>query len=377
MKDRPKTVRQPGHETVHAGQERAEGVPSGSDDARGQRQAALLRLSAELAASLDEAEVCRRVVEGLRDTLGYDTVALYMVDRDSGDRVNVASVGFDEPPDRVPPGRGVSESALQTGELYYTPDASQDPRYFYGMWGSEVDVPIWIGQEAIAVLVAENKERDAFGQNDFEVLTAAAQQTGLAIEKARLLAAERRRADELDALRTTMADITAELELSSLLATIVERAAGLLDATGGELALYDDANQELRIVVSCNLGRDYVGTRHKLGEGAMGRVAQTRQPLIIEDYHAWQGSLSQYPHIHATLAAPLEIGGRLVGVFTTVATDPNRRFGPADLHLLNLFAHQAAIAIENARLYDQAQREIAERVKYEEEIRHQKEYFEL
>jgi len=110
------------------------------------------------------------------------------------------------------------------------------------------------------------------------VLTAAAHQAGLAIEKARLLAAERQRADELDVLRTTMTDITAELELSSLLHAIVERAAGLLDATGGELGFYDEANQEVRIVVSHNLGEGYVGTRHALGEGAMGRVAETRQP---------------------------------------------------------------------------------------------------
>jgi len=86
--------------------------------------------------------------------------------------------------------------------------------------------------------------------------------------------------------------------------------------------------------------------------------------------------LTQYSNIRATLAAPLKVGGRLVGVFTTATTDQDRQFGPADLHLLNLFAQQAAIAIENARLYDQAQREIAERRKFEEEIRRQKEYFE-
>jgi len=114
---------------------------------------------------------------------------------------------------------------------------SREPRYYPGAWGSQVDVPIRIGGQVLAVLSAENRETHAFNQDDFEVLTAAAHQAGLAIEKARLLAAERQRADELDALRTTMADITAELELPALLQAIVERAAGLLDATGGELGL--------------------------------------------------------------------------------------------------------------------------------------------
>jgi PAS domain S-box-containing protein len=175
-----------------------------------------------------------------------------------------------------------------------------------------------------------------------------------------------------------MADVTAELELSALLQVIVERASGLLDATGGELGLYDEASQEIRIVVSHNLGEEYVGMRHSLGEGAMGRVAETGEALIIEDYHTWEGRAPQYAEIRlqACLAAPLKVGTRLVGVITILDTSPARQFGPADLHLLNLFAQQAAIAIENARLFDQAQREIAERVRAEEALRKYQEHLE-
>ena len=108
----------------------------------------------------------------------------------------------------------------------------------------------------------------------------------------------------------------------------------------------------------------------------MGKAAQTGEALIIQDYHAWEGALPEYPHIHSTLVAPLKVGGRLVGVFTTVTIDHHRQFTQADLQLLELFGQQAAIAIENARLFEQAQSEIAERVKAEDEIRRQKEYFE-
>jgi signal transduction histidine kinase/CheY-like chemotaxis protein len=72
----------------------------------------------------------------------------------------------------------------------------------------------------------------------------------------------------------------------------------------------------------------------------------------------------------------LKVKGKLIGVFTTATVDPERKFDEADLHLLTMFARQAAIAIENARLFDQAQREIGERRRIEQEIRHQKEYFE-
>ena len=344
--------------------------------AQARRQAALFRVSAELAGALDEEEVCQRVVQGLHDTLGYDVLALMLVDETSGDRVVAAQVGYDEPPTPIQPGQGLSEQPLLDGRLQYTPDVTQVPDYYYGQGGSEVDVPVRIGDEVLGVLVAESRQPHAFSQDDFEVLTAAAQQAGLAIEKARLLAAERRRADELDALRTTIAEITSELELPALLQAIVERAALLLDATGGELGLYDETSQELRIVVSYNLGKDYVGTRHALGEGAMGRVAETGEPLIIKDYDSWELSLPEYPNVHATLAAPLHARGRLLGVFTTASTDPTREFTPADLHLLDLLAQQAAIAVSNAWFYDQAQQEIDERVRVENELRKYQEQLE-
>jgi signal transduction histidine kinase/DNA-binding response OmpR family regulator/HAMP domain-containing protein len=324
------------------------------------RQAALLRLSAELDASLNETEVCQRVVDGLHDTLGYDHLDLFLVDESTGARVPAACAGWtDLPPAPVlAPGQGLSERPLLDGELHYTPDVSQDPSYVPGVGGSEVDVPVRIGGQVGGVLTVERRQLDAFDQDDFEVLTATAQQAGLALEKARLLSAERRRADELDALRTTMADVVAELELSALLQAIVERATGLLDATGGELGLYEEASQEIRVVISHNLGEGFVGTRHKLGEGSMGRVAETCEPLIIGDYQTWEGQAPQYADIdlRASLAAPLLVGSRLVGVITISDTDLGRQFTPADLHLLNLFAQQAAIAIENARLFETEQR---------------------
>jgi PAS domain S-box-containing protein len=333
-----------------------------AERAQARRQAALFRLSAELAAAPDEAAASRRVVDGLHDTLGYDFVALMMLDPATGDRVLAADVGFEYAPDYLVPGQGLSERAVLDGQLYYSPDVTREKRYVGGISGSEVDVPVRVGGEVSGVLIAETKRRDAFNQDDFEVLTAAAQQAGLAIEKARLLAAERQRADELDALRTTMADITAELELSTLLQAIVERATGLVDATGGQLGLYDRASQEIQIVVSHNLDKDYVGTRHALGEGAMGLVAESGEPLIIRDYQVWERSAPQYAGIpiHAVLAAPLKVGKRLVGVITLATTDAGRRFDAADLHLLTLFAQQAAIAIENARLFSETERRVRE-----------------
>ena len=340
------------------------------------RQAALVRLSTDLAATIEEQDVCDKVVEGLHETLGYDFLALFLVDESTGKRMLVAHRGFIDPPSPLGPGEGLSERPMLNGKLHYTPDVDEIKHYYYGMGGSEVDVPIRIDGEVRGVLTAESKQKHAFNEKDFEILTAAAHQAGLAIEKSRLLAAERKRVEELDALQTTLAELTAELDLSTLLEAIVVRAAALLDATGGELGLYDEKLKEVRIVVSHNLGEHFVGTSHPLGEGAMGRVAESGEPLVIDDYHEWEGGLPQYPDFHSTMAVPLCIGDRLVGVFTTTTSDPVRKFDADDLHLLTMFAQQAAVAIENARLFEQAQREIIEREKAQEEILRQKEYYE-
>jgi signal transduction histidine kinase/DNA-binding response OmpR family regulator len=160
-----------------------------------------------------------------------------------------------------------------------------------------------------------------------------------------------------------MAEISAELELSRLLQAIVERAVLLLGASGGELAIYDEDHRELLVVISHNMEQDYTGIRLALGEGAMGHVAQTHEPLIVEDYLKWEGQSPQYTPISVvTLAAPLLVSGRLVGAISIADLNLARQFTPDDVRLLNLFAPQAAIAIENAQLYTTAQeaREAAE-----------------
>jgi PAS domain S-box-containing protein len=330
---------------------------SAPDSPGAHRQAALLRLSTRIAAAHDESEVCRSVVDGLHDgAIGYDFVGVFIVDRATGDRVLRASVGWEGTHDgfRLPPGEGLSERPLVDGELHYSPVVSGESRYVHGATeGSELDLPLAVDDEVVGVLVVESEGEDAFGEEDFRILTAAAQQAGIAIGRVRLLEAERQRSAEQKALLDTLQDLQGELELSSLLQRVVERAVKLLDVTGGELAIFNEYHGELEIVASHNIGSDSTGTRMRLGEGAMGRAAETREPLIIPDYLEWMGRSEKYSDTTArgVVVVPLMIGSRLVGTLASVHTEADRTFGPEDLRLLNLFAPQAAIAIENARLF--------------------------
>ena len=103
-----------------------------------------------------------------------------------------------------------------------------------------------------------------------------------------------RRADELAALQATVLDITRPHDLPGLLQTIVERAAYLLNADGGGLYLCDPERQELRAEVSFNTQKNYTGTVLKYGEGAAGAVAQSGQPLLIDDYSTWPGRAATF-----------------------------------------------------------------------------------
>jgi len=336
--------------------------PGSKDSPLAHRQSALLRLSTGIAAAHDEDSVCASIVDGLHDdALGYNFIGVFLVDPNSGERVMRASVGWPGSHEdyRVPPGRGLSERPLLDGSLHYSPVVATEPGYVSDApaGGSEVDVPIEIDGDVIGVLIVESTEENAFGREDFEILTAAAQQAAIAMARTRLLEAERRTSGEHKAVLDTLADLSGELELARVLQRVLERAVSLLEVTGGELAIFDEDRGELEIVASHNIGSDSIGTRMRLGEGAMGLVAETREPLIIPDYRAWSGRSDKYEDTTArgVMVVPLLIGHRLVGTLASVHLEEGREFGPEDLRLLNLFAPQAAIAIENARLFTEAQ----------------------
>ncbi len=168
---------------------------------------------------------------------------------------------------------------------------------------------------------------------------------------------ERQRAMEQQALIDTMADLSGQLELARLLDSVLERAVTLMDTAGGELAIVDEARQELVVMANQHMPTSTVGMRLGMHDGAMGHAIRGQKQLMIPDYHAWEGRSAQYEGVdsHAMVVAPLLIGQRPMGAIAVWHHDPERQFSEGDLRLLNMFAQQAAVAIENARLYTEAQ----------------------
>jgi len=346
------------------------------------QHAALFQLSADLAITRDEADVCREVVRGLHDTLVYDYLRLFLVDEGTGERVLRASIGWPDAPSnwRIPPGHGLSERPLLDGRLHYTPDVTRDPRYVPGLnSGAEMDVPLRIGDKVLGVLVVESSQPNAFDQDDFAVLTAAANQAAIAIENAQLHAETRRQLQEQIALREAGAVITSTLDLADVLSRIAQQMGQAIDVTSAYICSREPETMAYTVLA------EYVGpqacAREQVSDHGITYLEddieflETLEAGQHDISHIDDPDLSESERAHmqqygaqTILYIPLRIKGRLVGFTELWESRRRREFTSEEIVLCQGMAQQAAIALENARLYQQAQQEITERKQAEEQL---------
>ena len=231
---------------------------------------------------------------------------------------------------------------------------------------SFLGAPLKHAGKTLGIIALANKG-SGYDHDDLEALETLSVAVVEAFMHKRTEIVSRRRANELAALHATVLDITAQRDLPTLLQTVVERAARLLDAHGGGLYVCDPEKQEVRCVVSYNTGRDYTGLVLRYGEGAAGVVAQIGKPLMIDDYRIWEGRAAAYEEdkpFTAVLSAPMIWRGHVTGVIHVLEDVKTRRFTQRDLDLLTLFANHAAIAVENTRLLEQEKRHAEELTRY-------------
>jgi signal transduction histidine kinase/DNA-binding response OmpR family regulator/HPt (histidine-containing phosphotransfer) domain-containing protein len=162
----------------------------------------------------------------------------------------------------------------------------------------------------------------------------------------------------LAALHDTTLGLIGRLELHELLQAIVNRAAALLDTTHGFVFLVEPDGLEMEQKVGAGIFADTIGFRLKLGEGVSGKVWQTGQPVVVDDYDLWSGRSPGFRSqaIGAVMSVPLISGRQVVGTIgLAYGRETNRSFAQPEVDLLSRFAELAAIALDNARLYTDAQ----------------------
>jgi len=175
----------------------------------------------------------------------------------------------------------------------------------------------------------------------------------------------------LEALHQTALGLINRLNIDELLHDLVERACELLGVESGYVYLIDEKLNKLRVQVAFGAAVNYVGNTIEAGAGMAGRIWQTREPLVVDDYSAWEQRLTipGYERLRAVAAVPLQSGDHIVGVLGLESTAEGRKFGEREVEILVKFAQLASLALENARLYSFAQKELAERTQVEAALR--------
>jgi PAS domain S-box-containing protein len=186
---------------------------------------------------------------------------------------------------------------------------------------------------------------------------------------------ERKRAEEalhrqneyLATLHDTTLGLISRLDLDELLATLISRAGQLLNAPYGFIYLAEPGAAELELKVVIGLSGQQVGERVKRGEGFAGQVWQTGHPSVADAYNMWPGRSPDIDCsvVRGIVGVPLTqntgtdgAGPQVVGVIgLAYDAGSDRTFGDEEVELLDRYAQLASIALDNARLYRDAQRE--------------------
>lgn len=230
-------------------------------------------------------------------------------------------------------------------------------------------VPLNAGAETIgAISLASRDQSVVYTEQQCSLLQSIADQAAGAIVKARLLQESERRARQLATLNEIARGLTSTLEVRPLLDQILNSAVEILSCEAGSLFMVDETNGELIFEVTAGpVAGDLVGHRLPPGTGLVGQAADSGQAVISNDVHRTQGWSAQPDEktgfvTRDLLAVPMVVKERVIGVVEVINKTDGTPFTSDDQDLLATFTSQAAIAIENARLYSQTDAALAARV---------------
>jgi len=271
-------------------------------------------------------------------------------------------------------GQGLEHEVIQSRRSLVTDDYERECRGRGVMPNSPglfawMGVPLNAGAETIGAMTLGSRDPSVtYTEEQLGLLQAIADQAAGAIVKARLLQESERRTRQLTSLNEVARSLTSTLELDRLLNQILQSAVDILNCEAGSLLLVDNQTDELVFEVAVGpVGADLVGKRMAPGSGLVGKAVQARQPIIANDVRRtkeWFEKTDQQTGFNTQdiLVVPMEVKERVIGVIEVINRKDGLPFTQDDQELLAAFTSQAAVAIENARLYTMTDQALAARV---------------
>jgi signal transduction histidine kinase len=332
-----------------------------------QRRALQLRLlqevSHQIAAALEVQTVLERLVHAIQRTIGYPHVAAALIE---GDKLvfrppiaasvaprlrEVVALPLDGP--------GLTTWAARHGEPVLVDDVTADPRYLLveelAMMRSELTVPLIGRGGVIGVIDIKSDRTRAFDRHDLNLMRTLAEHAATAIENALLYQLEQERRRDLEALQHIALRLSSDLDLDTVLQTVVEGAAGAFSADAAAILMPDPTSDYLSVRSHHGLPDIYAERLRIPGHEADEMIDRWGSANILELPHiagdqTITADASSLAGFAGMIVCRLMVEGTFIGVLCVYSRAP-RRFSEAERQMLGALGQQAALAISNARRY--------------------------
>src|SRR5713101_6133047 len=324
----------------------------------------LAEIGEEVNASLDLDEVLARTAALIKRHIDYEIFGVLMIEGDGSYLRQRFAIGYSrELADnlRIPLGQGITGTAAATGHSVRVSDTSKDARYINAIESvrSELAVPLMLQGKCVGVLDIQSRHLDYFTRDQQSILTLLASRLAVAIENARLFQKVRTQADTLLLLSEVSRETGAILEVEELLRRAAEQTKRVIDYQILSIMLYDEEQKIFRHRVDVKHGHRVQGKlRATASEGIVGAASTLKEPVRVPDVTIDPRYLMVNPETRSELAIPLMHKGKVIGVLDLESPLLNY-FTEDHIQTLSILAANLAVALENARLYEQLAREEA------------------
>jgi sigma-B regulation protein RsbU (phosphoserine phosphatase) len=319
--------------------------------------AVLTELGREVSSVLDPDELLPKIPQLISRLTSFTVFSVYLLDERRQDLHIAYAVGYPEEvvrTFRLKVGAGVVGASVAEKRPILLDDVTKDPRYHALVPGvqSQLVVPMRQKGRVIGALNLLSDRPAAFTSRDEVILRQFAAFVAQAIVNARLFESEREYSNTLETLAEIGREMSAILDLDELLTRLAHLVRRIITYQTFGIALLNEATGRLEMKIALQYGNDPralapVG----LGEGLVGHAALHREAVLVDDVTTDPRYIAAVEGVRSELVIPLLLKDRCIGVFDLESPEL-AAFTKKHVELLTLLAAQAAVAIENARLYE-------------------------
>ena len=318
--------------------------------------ATLFELGREVSAVLDLDELLRRIPRLIARLTPFTVFSVYLLDEKRQDLGIAYAEGYPEEvvrTFRLRVGQGIVGTAVAEQRPIRVNDVSKDERYVGLVPGvaAQLVVPLRVKKKVVGVLNLLSGHIGAFTARDEEILAQFGVPVAQALANARLFEQERQHAQTLETLTEIAREVAAILDLDELLSRIAILAKRVVDYRTFGILLVNEATQQVEPKVALQYGEKTSMLNIKIGEGLVGYSVLHKETVLVDDVSKDPRYIAVLDDVRSELVVPLLTKDRCIGVFDLESPEL-AAFTLRHKEILSILASQAAVAIENARLYE-------------------------